>query len=84
MAQTVVGPDGRINLCVVRSNSRGNLNADIRFAGATRYSSPDVPASATNMCVTYRPAVGEDRPSAVYQLKLNRQRAAKGTLFYDS
>jgi hypothetical protein len=84
VADTTVGLDGRIKLCVVRSNDRGDLIVDIRINGVLRYVAPNVPTTATNMCITYRPVQGEDSPSEVHQVKLDRLRSAKGALFYDA
>jgi hypothetical protein len=85
-AETTVGSDGRIKLCVVRSSTRGTLFVDIssKKGPKSKYISPSVPAKVGNMCITYRPAHDESSGMEAYAVKLNRRAGAKGTLFYDA
>jgi hypothetical protein len=86
-AQTTVGVDGRIKLCVVNielNSPNAKLNIAIRYNEVTRYSSPSLSAGDANVCITYRPVQGEDSPSAVHSLEVIGLRGAKGLLFYDA
>lgn len=82
-AETALGDDGRINLCLQRDKFRGEISTEIDVAGAFRYASPLLPGSESTMCVRYRPLDGEADPSMVFGVSVILSKGGKGTLYYD-